>query len=117
MLFLLNDQVIEVELPEQRLERRWRTIGCGSPHSMRARDALEFVRAIIDQSRRDGTGLDEDTAQDIAALIIAKTGANAAQFVPVQDAPSEARLTVIEEPVLQAFRMGQTPDWRERGAA
>ncbi|MEM9740817.1 MAG: hypothetical protein AAF829_13225 [Pseudomonadota bacterium] len=104
MLFLLNDRVVDVELPELRLARRWRTLGCGDPHSLRARDAVEFARSIIDQAETDHTALDYETVLDIGALIIAKTGANAVQFVPRLTGPSEPRLSSIQPDALEAFR-------------
>lgn len=111
MLFLFNDHVVEVNLPELRLTRRWRTLGCGDPHTLRARDAVEFARSVVDQADRDDTMLELETILDIAALIIAKTGANAIQFVPRIDGPSEPRLSNIQPEALEAFRC--TGDGRE----
>lgn len=105
MLFLFNDRIIEVELPELRLARRWRSLGCADPAGMRAREAVEFARAVIDQAERDGQSLDHETRLDIAALIIAKTGANAVQFVPRMSGPSEPRLSNVAEAALEAFRV------------
>jgi len=104
MLFLFNDRVIDVELPENRVQKRWRRLGCGDPHLMRARDAIDIARAVVDQSGADGASLDEDTVHDLAALIIAKTGANAVQFVPRVTGPSEPRLSTIAHEALEAFR-------------
>ena len=104
MLFLFNDRVVEIELPEQRLSRRWRTIGCGDPTCLRARDAVEFARSIVDQAEQDSLELETDTILDIASLIVAKTGANAVQFVPRMAGPSEPRLSSIQPDALEAFR-------------
>ncbi|MCI4645823.1 MAG: hypothetical protein MRY64_13670 [Hyphomonadaceae bacterium] len=104
MLFLFNDRVIELDLPETRLSQRWRTLGCGDPTVLRARDAVEFARAIVDQARRDEISLDENTILDIACLVVAKTGANAIQFVPRVSGPSEPRLSCIQTEALEAFR-------------
>lgn len=105
MLFLFNDRIIEVEFPELRLARRWRTLGCGDPAGMKAREAVEFARAVVDQAERDDQSLDHETRIDIAALIIAKTGANAVQFVPRMSGPSEPRLSTVPEAALEAFRV------------
>lgn len=107
MLFLLNETIVEIDLPEAHLARRWRMMGCGEPAGMRAREAVDFVREVIDQSREKGTLIDAQTERDLAALIIAKTGANAIQIVPRISGPGEARLSTIDEPVLEAFRVGQ----------
>ena len=104
MLFLFNNRVVEVELPELRLARRWRTLGCGDPRALRARDAVEFARCVIDQAERDAVALEDETVLDIAALIISKTGANAVQFVPRMSGPSEPRLSNIQPEALETFR-------------
>ncbi|MEL6567691.1 MAG: hypothetical protein AAFQ22_04680 [Pseudomonadota bacterium] len=104
MLFLFNDRVVEVDLPELRLARRWRTLGCGDPHGLRARDAVDFARRIVDQAERDDSELEAETILDIAALIISKTGANAVQFVPRVTGPSEPRLSSVQSDALEAFR-------------
>lgn len=106
MLFLLNDRIIEIDLPEARLARRWRIMGCGDPYAMRAREAVEFVRAVMDQAYDSGEALDSESELDLAALVIAKTGANAVQFVPRMSGPSEARLSTVEDEVLASFRSG-----------
>lgn len=104
MLFLLNDQIIEIESPEIHLSSRWKSIGCGEPYALMARDAIEFVRAVVDEHRRDGMKIDTLLAQDLSSLIVAKTGANAALFINHEDGPSETRLTMIPEAVLQTLR-------------
>ncbi|MEO0465420.1 MAG: hypothetical protein AAF216_02665 [Pseudomonadota bacterium] len=105
MLFLFIDHVIDIELPEVRLQKCWRKLGCGDPRQMRARDAVEFARAVFDQSQTDAIAIDSETAKDIAALIISKTGANAVQFVPRISGPSEPRLSTISNEALEAFRV------------
>ena len=47
MLFLLNDTIAEIDIPEIHLSKRWKSLGCGDPHGMRAREALEFVTRVI----------------------------------------------------------------------
>ena len=104
MLFLFNDRVVELDLPETRLSRRWRTLGCGEPTALRAREAVEFARAIVDQARTEGVDLDSDILLDIASLIVAKTGANAIQFIPRMTGPSEPRLSNVPVEALEAFQ-------------
>ena len=104
MLFLLNAQIINVDAPEAHLSQRWKSLGCGEPHALRARDALDFVRAVIDQHIRDGLTPDDELAADLAALIIAKTGANAALFLPRSEGESEPRLTTFPDLVLQKLQ-------------
>jgi len=110
MLFLLNNQVLELELPEHRLARRWRVMGCGDPHAMRAREAVDFARSVVDAAHVAGEPLGQETALDLAALIVAKTGANAAQFVPRASGTSEARINTFAEPVLDLFRRATAAD-------
>ena len=104
MLFLFNDRLVELDLPETRLSRRWRTLGCGEPTSLRAREAVEFARAVVDQAQTDQIELDPDIVLDIASLIVAKTGANAIQFIPRMSGPSEPRLSNVPHEALDAFR-------------
>jgi len=96
MLFLLNDQIVDVETPESRLARRWKTLGCGDPRSLMARDALEFAKAVVDSHRADDAQLDQELLGDLASLIIAKTGANAALFLTI----GEPRLTLLPANIL-----------------
>ncbi|MEM7767801.1 MAG: hypothetical protein AAF253_09975 [Pseudomonadota bacterium] len=107
MLFLLNNQVMDLELPEHRLARRWRVMGCGDPSAMRARDAVDFARQVVDDTRAEGVDLTLDCMLDIGALIVAKTGANAAQFVPRPSGTSDVRINTFNETVLQIFRDAQ----------
>lgn len=117
MLFLLDNRVIDVDMPEIRLAKRWRVLGCGDPHSLRARDAIDFVRAVVDESRADGGQVEAEIARDLAALIISKTGANAVQFIPRDNGPSEARLDHLSEDVLAAFRIQAGNDPLESSCA
>ena len=99
MLFLLNDRIIEVDAPEVRLARRWKTLGCGDPRAMMARDALDFAKAVVDSSRANQIELDVEEMGDLAALIISKTGANAALFLD----SGEPRLTLLPEGILASL--------------
>ena len=100
MLFLLNDQIIDVEAPEARLVRRWKTLGCGDPRSLMARDALDFAKAVIHSHTANKSPMDNELKGDLASLIIAKTGANAALFLSI----GEPRLTLLPESILAELR-------------
>ena len=106
MLFLLNNDIIDIKAPEAHLARRWKSLGCGEPNALRARDALEFVKAVIEHHRRDGLDPDIELATDLAALLITKTGANAALFMPRTEGESEPRLTTVPESVLEIMSTG-----------
>lgn len=104
MLFILNDQIVELEIPEVHLSRRQHVLGCGDIHSMRARDALDYAARVMAALYADGLEPDTALAEDLAALIITKTGANAALF-PKADGPNgEPRLTILPEAILEQLR-------------
>ena len=63
---------------------------------MRASDAVDFAIRVVNNHVSEGMELDETTSLDLASLIIAKTGANAALFA----GNGIARLNVLAEPVL-----------------
>lgn len=118
MLFLFNDTIIEVDAPEIHLLRRAKYLGCDDPHHLRARDAIELataaVSACLAEDRLPGAAL----IADLAALIIAKTGANAALFPIHGTIAGEPRLTILPESILEALRdqialEGRLPDMRE----
>lgn len=117
MLFLLNETVTEIEAPELRLLKRGPVLGFEDIQAMRARDAIEYARARLQACHDRGTPPDAGLIADLAALIIAKTGANAALF-PIQDGRvSEPRLTILPESILEAVRArfaeGVAPDIRQ----
>ncbi|HPE48939.1 MAG TPA: hypothetical protein PLR76_11100 [Hyphomonas sp.] len=118
MLFLLNDQIADVAIPEIHLSKRWKVLGCGDPAAMRAREALDFVSRVVAEHVREGVRLEETLVEDLAALIIAKTGANAALFPATDGRVSEARLTILPETILASLREkhvhdGQPPNLRD----
>ncbi len=96
MLFLLNDKIIEVDAPELHLSRHWKRLGCGEPTAMCASDAVDFSVMVINAHLMDGVELDMDVQRDLSALLIAKTGANAALF----NGTNSAKLNVLPEAVL-----------------
>jgi len=100
MLFLLNDQIIDVEAPEARLARRWKALGCGDPRALMARDALDFAKAVVTSHRVNETDMDAELMGDLAALIIAKTGANAALFL----SKGEPRITLLPANILSTLQ-------------
>ena len=117
MLFLLNETVTEIEAPELRLLKRGPVLGLEDVHAMRARDAIEYARARLQACHDRGTPPDAGLMADLAALIIAKTGANAALFPVHEGRVSEPRLTILPESILEAVRMrlaeGAVPDIRQ----
>lgn len=115
MLFLLNDTIAEIDIPEIHLSKRWKSLGCGDPYGMRARDALDFVTRVVADHVRENVPIDTILIQDLGSLIIAKTGANAALFPTLGDTVAEPRLTIIPEAILRTLQQraekeGTLPD-------
>ncbi len=110
MLFLLNDQIAEIPVPEIHLAKRWKMLGCGDPYGMRAREALDFASRVVAAHVEDGVKLEQGLVEDLAALIIAKTGANAALFPVIEGRIAEPRLTILPETILGALRERQAHD-------
>lgn len=113
MLFLLNDVVTEVEAPEMRLIVRAAVFGV-DVHALRPREAMDLVRRTLQASHDRGEVPDTALVNDLAALIISKTGANAALFPVHEGRVAEARLTILPEAILEAVRArfaeGHRPD-------
>ena len=99
MLFLLNRTIVDVDTPEHYLAQNWRRIGCGDPVRLMADDAVKFATMVYNEHVSEGMTLEEQTLRDIAALLVTKTGANAAVFSGQQD----VRLNVLDEVILQAL--------------
>ncbi len=117
MLFLLNDTVIEIEMPETHLMQRRREIGCGDPRHLRAQQAVEFaVERFVSLRTAEA---DEALAgqKDIAALIIAKTGANSLILKPNAAGGYEPRLRDVPSLVLEAYQRGAANDRGQRRRA
>ena len=106
MLFLLNDRIVDVAVPEMHLERRWKRLGCGEPHGLRADQAVDFVQARLEQSRDLDRPVSEEEACDLAALIIARTGANSFILRRHGDGSFQPVLQCVPAPVLDAFARG-----------
>lgn len=100
MLFLFNDRIIELDVPEAHLSKRWKTLGCGDPYGMRAREAIDFASRVVCENHSEGLDVDSALAEDLAALIISKTGANAVMFPP----SGEPRLTILPDAILAKLR-------------
>ena len=117
MLFLLNDTVIEIDAPEAHLMQRWRAIGCGDPRQLRAQQAIEIA------IERFATLGSEPSAEhmlrktDIAALGIARTGANSLILKPNATGGYEPRLRDVPTLVLEAYLRGAANDRDERKRA
>ncbi|MEM7639957.1 MAG: hypothetical protein AAGA89_05180 [Pseudomonadota bacterium] len=117
MLFLLNDTVIEIDAPEAHLMQRWRAIGCGDPRQLRAQQAIEVAIERF-------AALDAETPEDqvlyktdIAALVIARTGANSLILKPSATGGYEPRLRDVPTLVLEAYQRGAANDRDERKRA
>ena len=106
MLFLLNDRIVTVSLPEMHLERRWKSIGCGTPYGLRASEVVDFVQSKLEATRGSGNDVSEAEARDLAALIISRTGANSLILRHRSDGSSEPVLRLIPSPVLDVFARG-----------
>lgn len=117
MLFLLNDKVIDIETPEARVLGRWRDMGCGDPRHLRAHEAVEFVKTKLTASAADRNPLDDDVLQDLAALVISKTGANSLILKPTAAGDHEVRLQDIAPLVLETYRRGAANDQDQRRRA
>lgn len=100
MLFLLNKTIVDVETPELYLAKHWRRIGCGDPNLLLASDAVNFAIMVVNTHIHDGLEIEQETVLDLAALLIAKTGANAAFF----SGTNEARLNVLDVTVLEGLQ-------------
>ncbi|MEO0550065.1 MAG: hypothetical protein AAFZ91_09095 [Pseudomonadota bacterium] len=106
MLFLLNDVIVEIDRPEVHLQSVWRDMGCGDPRGMRAQDAVEFVQQKMRDSLQSGEALNNELASNLAALIVAKTGANSLIFKPTASGGLEPRLRHVPTMVLETYRKG-----------
>ena len=71
---------------------------------MRAREALNFTSRVVGEHMKDHIPLEDSLLQDLGALIIAKTGANAVLFPKFGDVIGEPRLTILPETVLASLR-------------
>ncbi|MFN7054270.1 hypothetical protein [Hyphomonas sp.] len=115
MLFLLNDIVTEVEAPEMRLLARSKLLGV-DVLGLRPREAMDLARRKLQACHDRGGVPDAALVSDLAALIIAKTGANAALFPVHEGRVAEARLTILPEAILENVRTryaeGDRPDIR-----
>ncbi|MFN4024048.1 MAG: hypothetical protein ACK4MQ_04395 [Hyphomonas sp.] len=113
MLFLLNDIVTRIDAPEMRLIVRASAFAA-DVHALRPREAMDLVRGKLQAVHDRGQVPDRATIDDLAALIIAKTGANAALFPVHEGRVAEARLTILPEAILEAVRTrlaeGHRPD-------
>lgn len=117
MLFLLNDKVIEIDAPEAHLMHRRREIGCGDPRQLRAQQAVE---AAVQRYAGMGGSDDVDASmiqRDIAALIIAKTGANSLILKPNAAGGFEPRLRDVPPLVLETYQRGAANDRGRRKRA
>jgi len=106
MLFLLNDTLVEVPVPEARLQSRWRRMGCGDPTTLMASEAINFVREKVHEIQARREPLEKDQCEDFASLIIATTGANCLILKPTASGELEPRLRDLPRPVLETYKRG-----------
>lgn len=109
MLFLLNDRIIDVPAPEAHIHRRWRILGCGEPTRLLPDDVMQFTQSVIRQSYRECVELCDQTLQDLAALIITVTGANAA-LIHANREGGGPRLARLPEGILATLRARSEED-------
>lgn len=117
MLFLLNDQVIEITAPEAHLLQRWRDIGCGDSRELRAQEAVQAATQIYTRLSAEGFVEADLSYLDIAALIIAKTGANSLILRPTANGGFEPRLRDVPHLVLETYQRGAANDGETRQRA
>ena len=117
MLFLLNDKVIEITAPEAHLMQRWREIGCGDPRLLRAQAAVEFAVKHFLAGQASASSDLLAVELDIAALIIAKTGANSLILKPTPAGAFEPRLRDVPNLVLETYQRGAANDRDVRAQA
>lgn len=110
MLFLLNDTVIEIHAPEAHLMQRWRAIGCGDPRQLRAQQAVSFAVARFAKLKFADPDEQALGRSDIAALIVAKTGANSLILKPNAAGGYEPRLRDVPALVLETYLRGAAND-------
>lgn len=110
MLFLLNDMIVDVEVPEARVQQRWREMGCLNPRDLRANEAIEFVRSQVSEHMSAGYDLGREKILDLAALIISKTGANSLILRPTAGGNLEPRLRDLPVLVLETYQRGADND-------
>ena len=96
MLFLLNNFIVSVDAPEHHLGKFWKRLGCGEPTSLSAEQAIQFATMVVEEHAADSLELSTEVKTDLAALIISKTGANAALF----GGHNSAKLNILSEEIL-----------------
>lgn len=111
MYFLLNETIIEVNLPEIHLQQRWRALGCGDPKKLAADEAVFFVKDRLSALIQDGQTIDKELARDFAALLISLTGANSLVLKPGPGGELEPRLQHLPHLVLQTYWRGADNDY------
>jgi hypothetical protein len=104
LLFLLNNVVTEVEVPELRLMARACMLGT-DVLGLRPREAMELARRKLQACHDEGRVPDAALVHDLAALIIARTGANAALFPLHAGRLAQPRLTILPEAILETMRI------------
>ena len=107
---MLNHRVLQIEAPEALLLERWRTMGCGDPRTLRAQQAIDFVTQRFTELMPEPEELHTEQYRELAALIVAKTGANSLIFKPTASGRLEPRLQDLPQIVLQTYLRGAAND-------
>lgn len=102
MLFLLNDVVTDIAAPEMRLLHRQPAFR-DDVLCLTASEALALARQRLQALHDRGLMPADNLIDDLAALIISRTGANAAFFPVSGRRVGEARLGLFPEIVLQGL--------------
>ena len=110
MLFLLNHQIVEIASPEALLLERWRAMGCGDPRTLRAQQTIDFVTHRFAEISDLPEAEKLEHSRELAALIVAKTGANSLIFKPTASGGLEPRLQDLPQIVLQTYLRGAAND-------
>lgn len=115
MLFLLNETIVDVAVPEVHVQQRWKAMGCADPRTMRAQDAISFVQTKFEKHGQGRARLSEEMLRDMAALIITKTGANSLILRPTASGGLEPRLRDVPPMVLETYKRGAANDGQKTG--
>lgn len=77
---------------------------------MKAQDAIDFVESRIAHHLSSKTSMDDNEVRDLAAMIIAKTGANCLILKPTPSGKFEPRLRHMPIMVLETYMRGAAND-------
>ena len=96
---------------------RWREIGCGDPRQLRAHEAVDFVKTKVQALPTPLPNDQDELLKDLAALIVAKTGANSLILKPTASGDVEPWLKDVPSLVLETYLRGAANDQDKRARA